>query len=42
MLRYIINFITMQVLSAAEVTNSYTNFLTVVVLKIHICNFINI
>ena len=36
MLLYNINFITLQVVSAAGVTNSYINFLTKVVLKIHI------
>ena len=48
MLRYNINFITMQAVSSVGVTNSYTNFLTIVVLKIHIyhisliykCNFL--
>ena len=36
MLRYNINFITLQAVSSVGVTNSYTNFLTIVVLKIHI------
>ena len=42
MLRYNINFITLQAVSAAEVTNSYTNFLKIVVLKIYIYNFIDL
>ena len=42
MLRYNINFITLQVATAAEVTNLYTNFLTIVVLKIYINNFTDI
>ena len=40
MLRYNINFITLQVVSAAGVTNSYINFLTIVVLKIYIYHVI--
>jgi len=35
-----INFINMQVVPAAGVDSSYTNVLTIVVLKIHIYNFI--
>ena len=36
MLPYNIIFISLQVVSAAGVTNSYINFLTIVVLKIYI------
>lgn len=42
MLRYNTNFTTLKVVSAAGVTNSYRNFLTIVFLKIHINNFIDI
>ena len=50
MLRYVaivwprlnnINFISLQVVPAAGVANSYANFLATVVLKIHFNNFID-
>jgi len=41
MLCHNINFISLRVVPAAGVANSYTNFLTTVVLKIHINNFID-
>ena len=42
MLRYNIDFSTLQVVSAAGVTNSYKNFLTIVVLKIHTYHVIDL
>ena len=41
MLRYNINFITLQAVSSVGVTNSYTNFLTIVVLKVYIYHVIS-